>query len=865
MVVPAGQTPDLNANQKNRDFTRWNNLNSGQWSFFFGRLGAAAQRAWERMAIGEFRMRENIQRDIQNFVADTLSALPRNMRRRGGQAFFDILDGRTMAQITAQFQGLPGGDVVIEQARRVKERLEQIREVIRNIKRESYAAYLRGMLRADLETLFQNTLGFAPTGLTKREMADELAIEQFPDDWGIADGSYMPHLFFGQWVVTVDTGGPAPDFLFRAKTEQEARARIFEYVRTNPQHAGSRFNMNQDVVAPADMIRIGNNRYWRMVQQIQQQTNQTVDGREATRGVVGRAASKQKWWGSLRQRFGYQGYSKDYKQVMTNYLTSFHRWRELSAMNNEVMPLIEEVRAEGRRQAADRLTDILDNLWGKPTKATLQFDNMLRNMFDPLQRQLNRIPGAERITQYLFPQPLALDRWSRFLTTAVTHATLRTARFAIVNRLQPLQGLYPIIGERLIIQAKRLQHTAQGRALLDAAGVTFDPGQYAGPATTYSRFTRALEWLTGERSNQEVAYLGMYLHAQRQGLTGAEAHRYAKLRGQLMTQFSPLITDTVPIMEGPVGRVVFQFKRFPIKQLELLSRMVVTGNVPALVRFFALQALMGGLSFYMRQSYQDWEKRYRLKKRLQDEYGQATSDALYYGLPGMIGADLSGSLVLGDEPFGANIYEKAGRFLAGPGPSIAIEAIRAANIEPRKPMSKTERAMMAVRKFPTFRPAAELYDLASENTEELMRIAKEFPSLQPFVDAWKSWKVNPDVLSPDGETKYQRTAKDIILGIGSFRSANEANIRMQMNAVLEIEKETGKLLNRLWVARQSGDADQQAEAQEEIDKFNERWPEYRITGGVRQNYFNYRRGDVNKTDLQRALGKRFRRDLPEGQ
>lgn len=817
VTITGTPAPDLV--RKARDFTTLNRVNSPQFTFWFGRLGEAAKAAWERLALGEFNIREGVGRDVSTYVDGLLSNLPRPLRRKGGRAFFDVLDGQTTEQITAAWQGRPGGDAIIAATEVLRGRLEEIRTTIRDTKRDAYHAFLNGMDRATLEDLFRKNISDAiDTGnWPKSRFADALTRSELPDDWGIADGSYLPHLFMGQWRGSYRApGADAPSFAFRARTPAEAKARLHQMVRDNPGLADATWTIEPDAVVPADSVRLGDRNFWRLVGEMKESAGvSAAEIRQAMQGVIGRKSARQKWWGSLQRRQGFGGYERNYRKVLTAYLNGFHRWRELSAANRDAQPLIEQVRREGRPSAAAALDEILDGLWGKPAKSTVEFDALLQRV--PVLRD--------------HVKPLALDRWSQNLRTAVAFLTLTTPRFALVNRLQPLQGLYPLVGERLFARAKVLQHTAEGRSLLDEAGVRFDPGQFAERGAV-SRLRGLRERLTGERTNQEWAFLSMYLHGLEKGLEKSAAIRYAKLRGQLLTQFTPLLADTPPIMRGPFTSLLFQFKRFPVKQAELLVRMAQDRNLSGLARWLASMAFMGGLSYYARQFLVPADRRERLRRDLAQQHGGQIADALTYGLPGLVGMDISGSLVLGDEPFGANLYEKAGRQVAGPAVSLTRDVGTALTTAERLPTATAQEIETLLRRIPTLRPLAEAIALTSGNY---------------------------DVRSPDGEVRYRRTLKDVLLGLGSFRSARESNLRSALNAIIELEKESAALKNRWYASALAGDS---AAAIEAIRGFNQRWPEVAITGRELQRYRAQRDASAPKTDVERVAGRKFAPLIP---
>lgn len=823
---PAAPQLDVEVQQQPNDFTIFNNVTSPQHTFWFGKLGGPAKSAWETMALGEMEMRESISRDIDYLVDDTISRLPEGWRDEGAKAFFELLDGRTIEDIEAQ----PIHDEVKQLARRNKDRLEEIRTTMRDIKRERFATYLQSRTREELiedyvtnvaPEMTADTLRSMPN-VTKQILANNLAAHSYPDNWGISDGTYLLHLFAGQWKVNIveagEDGTDTTRFLMRAETPQEAQMKLRDYVRANPEAARLKFRIEAENSIPADVTRLADKQFFNLLNQMKQRLDFDADEvRDATLGILGRKASKEKFFGSLKQRYGAENYETNFRKVMTAYLHGFHRWRVLSRVNNQVQPMIEATRQQGRLEAAAELENILAHLWGKPSDVTLQFDNFLQ-----------RIPILRDTVK-----PLALDRWTRNLRGGVSTLLLTTPRFAVINRLQPLQGLYPILGERLLLRAKRLQHSKEGKALLDRYGVSYDTGTFGEPSVK-EKLTRIRERITGERSNQELAFLGMYLHGIQTGLPADQAAAYAKLRGQLMTQFTPLVTDTPPLLRGPIGGTVFQFKRFPIKQLELISRMVRDRNLPGIIRLLGAYTLLGGLAFFLRSLYTDDDDKLAMKRKLNEELGTDMADAVWYGLPGLANVDMSGSLLLIDQPFGETFQEKLGRTLMGPSLGLATTLAQSAATEQREPRALHDRALDTLRRIPTFKPLIDLARTARGDT---------------------------DIHSSDGELRYRRTLSDVLANLGSFQSANESNMRMAVDAIVELQKERTSLLNQLFVAA-SGGTDT-ADTEQQIEQFNQRWPEAAINADEAIAYIKRRASGAGKTDAERMARRKFQSLLPE--
>lgn len=806
MIVDGSKPPgnQININRRKGDYGLIDIIKSPQFLFYFGKFGEMAKKAWETMALGEFGMRESIARDVQKYVTNLRASLPKPFRKQSGKAFMDMLDGKTIQEIEQQYPDQPK---VVEAARGLKDRLEIIRQDIRDTKRNGYAEYLDTLNQEQLSELYRDNIGpDIPQGINKSGLVNALADAEYPANWGISDGSYLPHLFFGSWKVTMKDPNGTVSFVTRAKTPQEAKIKIKEAVKSNPLLADAEFNVEQDMAIPPDMLRLFDKRFFKMVNDMKNNLGVSAEEiRQAQRGIIGRKASKQKWFGSLQERLGFTGYSKDFDKVLTAYLSGYHRWKSLTALQREVMPMIEQVKAD-YPFAAGRLEGLMENLWGKPSRVSKLFDNTLQKI--PVVRD--------------YVQPMMLDTIARGLRSAAVFGHLRTVRYAVLNRLQPLQGLYPIIGEATLAKAKMLQHSDAGKQLLDEFGVRFDAGQFSEPGFR-GRLTNLRERITGEKSNQELAFLGMYLHGKNQGMSHAEAGKYGKLRGQLMTQFTPLVVDTPELFEGPVGQTLFQYKRFPVKQIELMTTMARDKNLPAGARLLMTFALTGGASYFLRQAFTSPTTRTQVYNYLEDQLGEDGAKVAFYGLPGYLGADISGSLVMGEELAKPQLF--------GPAVSTAAQIARDIAKPEREDITATEKAKAIARKIPALKQIVSAIDLMTGDT---------------------------DVLTPDGEVAYRRSLSDMLLGMGAFRSANESNARMAVDTIVELSKKEAELKNEYYVAKQRGDT---SAVEDKIDKFNNAWPEVKITQRQLNAYADYRKRGKGKTEPEKIAKGKYKKLL----
>ena len=227
----------------------------------------------------------------------------------------------------------------------------------------------------------------------------------------------------------------------------------------------------------------------------------------------------------------------------------------------------------------------------------------------------------------------------------------------------------------------------------------------------------------------------------------------------------------------------------------------------------------------MRQAFQSPDKRRRVQRYLDDELGEDMGRFAYYGLPGYLGTDISGSLTMGEDLTNPQ--------LLGPAPSAAIQLV--------KDIMKPEReAMTAV--------------------EKAKAIARKIPTLKQFVNAIDLMTGDTDVLSPDGEVAYRRSTGDIIAGMGGFRSANEANGRLAVDANIALDKQEKALKNEYYVAQQKGDT---SAVEDKIEKWNNIWPEIALTKRKLNSYVRYRNRTQGQTEQEKLSRGKYKKLLPQ--
>lgn len=496
---------------------------------------------------------------------------------------------------------------------------------------------------------------------TMRKDAVKIASENFGIDvskWN--PETYFPHVFVGDYKVMVGDKIIEGGF---AKTVREGVDKAVEYLKKTP-NADIRIVPNTiDSQSTATLLsRKGFNRF---IGEIKKATE--LDRDEILSMMKGVAAIKPrpKYVGNFLQRItNLQGYVKDEKALLI-YMNRVLKKKYYDAFRKETEPLISQMQPAYKKY----FQELVDDITG------------VYNPRDPkykLSRNISKVTNIESKLKLGY-RPLS----------------------ALLNRLQPLQTAYAEIGNYLG-RGIYFKRTADGKKIIDLSGVLGEMPKYATggemPTGTMGKLNPMYMFSSSEMANRKNVISGGYLFAQKvfqlspeqaakRGLTYVQDYlknsdrylaSYTKrfpqvIEKELQTRgvdgtkkmlsaieyakdlnadsnFLYNMADLPKILRKPIGRLVGQFKSYPLNFFatgskwasELIKEPTNPHYWARMGRFVSANLLLGGVRSVPYVGRQLW------KLSVLTLPAGAIGTVIGRGITSLANVDLSGRIGVGE-------------------------------------------------------------------------------------------------------------------------------------------------------------------------------------------------------------------------
>lgn len=513
---------------------------------------------------------------------------------------------------------------------------------------------------------------------------------------------YIPH-FFHSWFITMDG-----KVVGSAKTMREAVAMSNPIARqkgANIKIVPKAFDFPGGDVQAAVM---GDLNYFNLKSKIEKDFGISREDAQSLLEGVARMKGRSRFVGNFMQRKGVAGWEKNLDWVNRHYFNMISRYAALDQFKSKAVTSFERQFGafdKEHKGVAGYIKNYINDINGNPT----QVEDLINN-------SLAKVPALSKfLGTYLGERPALQIASATTKGVAIAKLGLYNVSSAMVNATQLINS-YSKLGERWTFEGLRratalgAKNTVRGLGLarapmsdmgiLKQLGIDTQMGLesgagYSKAADVGKLFNKSMAiFQSVENFNRRVTGLGAYYRAIAEGKAPRQAIEYAK--GILdATQFNYSIAETPAFIRrsGPVGQILFQFKKFPIKQLEFITQLKGAENPRFWIPFTLLAGYyaMPGIEMLKNsvKSMFDIDIELESKKYLMDWAGddktkQAAAKTIMYGIGASAGVDISKRIGTGDF-----IPGEASDF-AGPALSTVI---RAAQLAGKKEWVETLRAI----------------------------------------------------------------------------------------------------------------------------------------------------------------------------
>ncbi|MDR1649030.1 MAG: hypothetical protein LBR71_02110, partial [Synergistaceae bacterium] len=350
--------------------------------------------------------------------------------------------------------------------------------------------------------------------------------------------------------------------------------------------------------AKIDAVTLGDMQYFKLSNSVAEAMEMTVgEARDfLSQNDVARMRNRSRVFKNAWQRKGYAGFDTDMEYALRHYLNLSARYLAMNKLKHNGINLFE--RTFGRfgndhkglaRYAKNFLNDVL----GNPS-----------NIEETLNRWIRESWVGEHIPDWIGDRPATMG--ANMLAGVVAQAKLGVLNVSAgLMNLTQLNGTQAIIGPIYTARgmAEYLRPTLATRRLYREAGIEENISMEN--PSGYSRAHNLRGALAGasmsvfrsiDGMTRKTTLIGAYRKALADGKSRAEAIEYAKKVNDDVN-FDYSVADTPEFIRraGPIGTLLFQFKKYGIKQAELGLPFVGKLKGAEQARFWAGQLLLSGL------------------------------------------------------------------------------------------------------------------------------------------------------------------------------------------------------------------------------------------------------------------------------
>lgn len=531
---------------------------------------------------------------------------------------------------------------------------------------------------------------------------------------------YIPHIFHGWYVCKVDKDGKAivdedgnvamDNIMTTANSLSEAAKLGRELAKENP-------NANYRVIpqtfsapgAQEQAIVMGDFDYAKIVGKVADSMSMSITDAQAMLDNTVKMKNRGRFYGYAKQRKGFKGFEQNVYLATMKYFNQTARYaamdsfkRDSISMYNRIFGAFDDENVTKRSAMAKWTKQYIYDVNGTPTWIEKFLNNTLHNLGVGEERAGGR--PVLWFQQKIMTYPMTILKLGVFNPSS-----------ALLNLTQ-LFNLYGAMGEKVLSpQAyQRLLHkgfadtframsnkdSELGKLLWKELGLDYQIGMDIASGYSNAEVSNlaSLRGFAGRLAGKSmylfrqsdafargVTLLTAYNKALDEGKSKAEAIEYAKeINDKVNFDYSVADEPTIFRALGPISKVFLQFKKYPVKQLELFQDFYLDGRELGLNRkqsflrmvkymapYMAMSGMMGipfvslagGLLSYfagIATGDDDWDWEKKAKQFMITEFGEdcPLTQWWLYGAGSFIGLNLGGRVGVGDF-LGSDSYNSA--------------------------------------------------------------------------------------------------------------------------------------------------------------------------------------------------------------
>ena len=345
-----------------------------------------------------------------------------------------------------------------------------------------------------------------------------------------------------------------------------------------------------------DAVTLGDMQYFKLAGNVKKAFDLSADEARALLDGAARMKGRSRVFKNAWERKGVAGFDANMEYALRHYLNLSARYIAMDTLKHDGINLFERTfgRFDNDHKGLARYTkDYINDVLGVPSNVEQTLNNWVRNSW--LGRYLPNVIGDR-------PATVAANS----IASLVAHCKLGFLNVAsAAMNLSQLNGTQAIIGPTWTIKAlaEYLHPNQMTLRLYADAGV--EENITAENPSGYSKVHQARGLLADtsmmafrlvDGMARKVTLIGAYRKALSQGMNRSAAIEYAKqVNDDVNFDYSVADAPNFIRRTGPIGTLLFQFKKFPVKMLELALPGVGKLKGMEQVRFWAPMVVLSGV------------------------------------------------------------------------------------------------------------------------------------------------------------------------------------------------------------------------------------------------------------------------------